>query len=148
MGVPIYLNTEYTSEMAQKDKPDVVLVATGSIEKTLPLPGLDGPHVLKAQEILSGKKNTTGNKVVVVGGGSVGVETAAHMAQDFKDVTILEVRDQISADGEFSNNYFLFKILDEFKVKSYTKAFYQGYVDGTVTFKRKINIMKSTMLQT
>ncbi len=137
MGVPIYLNTEYTSEMAQKDKPDVVLVATGSIEKTLPLPGLDGPHVLKAQEILSGKKNTTGNKVVVVGGGSVGVETAAHMAQDFKDVTILEVRDQISADGEFSNNYFLFKILDEFKVKSYTKAFYQGYVDGTVTFKKK-----------
>ena len=137
MGVPIYLNTEYTSEMAQKDKPDVVLVATGSIEKTLPLPGLDGPHVLKAQEILSGKKNTTGNKVVVVGGGSVGVETAAHMAQDFKDVTILEVRDQISADGEFSNNYFLFKILDEFKVKSYTKAFYQNYVDGTVTFKKK-----------
>lgn len=137
MGVPIYLNTEYTSEMAQKDKPDVVLVATGSIEKTLPLPGLDGPHVLKAQEILSGKKNTTGNKVVVIGGGSVGVETAAHMAQDFKDVTILEVRDQISADGEFSNNYFLFKILDEFKVKSYTKAFYQGYVDGTVTFKKK-----------
>ncbi len=137
MGVPIYLNTEYTKEMAQKDTPDVVLAATGSIEKTLPLPGVDGPHVLKAQEILSGKKNTTGNKVVVVGGGSVGVETAAHMAQDFKDVTILEVRDQIAADGEFSNNYFLFKILDEFKVKSYTKAFYQNYVDGTVTFKKK-----------
>lgn len=140
LGVPVYLNTEYTREMAEKDRPDAVIVATGSVEKTLPFPGLDGPTVFKAQEILSGEKNLTGNKVVVVGGGSVGVETAAHMAQDFKDVTILEVRDRISADGEFSNNHFLFKILDEFKVKSYTKAFYQNYVDGTVTFKQKDKI--------
>ncbi len=136
-NVPIYLNTEYTKEMAEANKPDVVLVATGSKEKTLPFPGLDGENVFKAQEILSGKKNLTGDKVVVVGGGSVGVETAAHMAQDFKDVTILEVRDRISADGEFSNNHFLFKILDEFKVQSYTKAFYQNFENGTVTFKKK-----------
>ena len=140
LDVPVYLNTEYTKEMAEETKPDAVIIATGSVEKTLPFPGLDGPNVFKAQEILSGEKNLTGDKVVVVGGGSVGVETAAHMAQDFKDVTILEVRDKISADGEFSNNYFLFRILDEFKVKSYTKAFYQNYVDGTVTFKQKDKI--------
>lgn len=139
-NVSICLNTEYSKEMAEQNKPDLVLIATGSQEKTLSFPGLDGKNVFKAQEILSGKKNLTGNKVVVVGGGSVGVETAAHMAQDFKDVTILEVRDKISADGEFSNNHFLFKILDEFKVQSYTKAFYQNYVDGTVTFKKKDKI--------
>lgn len=137
MGVPIHLNTEYTAEMAKQEHPDVVFVATGSVEKTLPFPGLDGENVFKAQEILSGRKNLTGDKVVVIGGGSVGVETAAHMAQDFKDVTILEVQDKISADGEFSNNHFLFKILDEFKVASYTKAFYKNYADGTVTFTKK-----------
>ena len=137
MGVPVHLNTEYTAEMAKQEHPDVVFVATGSVEKTLPFPGLDGENVFKAQEILSGRKNLTGDKVVVIGGGSVGVETAAHMAQDFKDVTILEVQDKISADGEFSNNHFLFKILDEFKVASYTKAFYKNYADGTVTFTKK-----------
>ena len=66
----------------------------------------------------------TKKKVVVIGGGSVGVETAVHMAQDFKDVSILEVRDRISADGEFSNNYFMFRLMDEYKVKSYAKAFF------------------------
>ena len=76
----------------------------------LPLPGLDAENVFKAQDILSGRKTLTGKNVVVIGGGSVGVETAAHVAQDFKHVSILEVRDGISLDGEYSNNYFLFKI--------------------------------------
>ena len=65
------------------------------------------------------------------------METAAHVAQDFKKVSILEVRDGIALDGEYSNNYFLFKILDEFKVDVHTKAFFQNYKDGTVTYKHK-----------
>lgn len=142
LGVQMVLNTEYTVEMAKQDKPDLVIIATGSREKTLPLPGLDGENVFKAQEVLSGEKTLTGKNVVVIGGGSVGVETAAHIAQDFKKVTILEVRDEIAPDGEYSNNYFLFKILDEFKVAVYTKAFYQNYENGTVAFKKKDQIIE------
>ncbi len=137
LGVEIKLETEYTVEIAKQEKPDIVIVATGSNEKMLPFAGLDGENVFKAQEILSGEKTLTGNNVVVIGGGSVGVETAAHMAQDFKKVSILEVRDDIAIDGEYSNNYFLFKILDEFKVQVHTNAFYQNYIDGTVTYKYK-----------
>lgn len=137
LGVEVITGAEYTEKLAAEQKPDVVILAAGSREKTLPLPGLDGENVFKAQDILSGRRNTTGNKVVVIGGGSVGVETAAHLAQDFKQVTILEVIDRISADGEFSNNHFLFKILDEFKVESYVKAFYQDFKDGVVTFKQR-----------
>ena len=142
LGVKVILNTEYSEKLAGENKPDVVILASGSHEKTLPLPGLTGENIFKAQEILSGKKNTTGNNVVVIGGGSVGVETAAHLAQDFKNVTILEVIDRISADGEFSNNYFMFRILDEYKVKSYTKAFYQNFEDGVVTFKQRDELHK------
>lgn len=141
-GVEVHLNTEYTEDMAKAEKPDVIIYAAGSTEKTLPFPGLDGEHVFKAQEILSGRKNTSGDNVVVIGGGSVGVETAAHLAQDFKQVTILEVREKISMDGEFSNNYFLFKLLDEKKVQSYTNAFYQNFEDGVVTFKVRDELHK------
>ena len=140
LGVTVKLNEAFTLETARQIRPDLVILATGSKEKTLALPGLDGDNVFKAQEILSGKKNLTGNKAVVIGGGSVGVETAAHMAQDFKKVTILEVKDEISSDGEFSNNHFLFKILDQFKVDYHTKAFYQDFRDGTVTYKKKDRI--------
>ncbi|HJC32492.1 MAG TPA: hypothetical protein H9934_10250 [Candidatus Anaerobutyricum faecale] len=52
-------------------------------------------------------------------------------------MSILEVRDGISLDGEYSNNYFLFKILDEFKVDVHTKAFFQNYDGETVTYKYK-----------
>ncbi|MDD3219803.1 MAG: FAD-dependent oxidoreductase [Lachnospiraceae bacterium] len=137
LGIEVKLNTEYSPALAKQEKPDLIVVATGSKEKMLPLKGLDGEHVYKAQEILSGKKTLSGKNVVVLGGGSVGVETAAHVAQDFKKVSILEVRDDIAIDGEFSNNYFLFKILDEFKVQVHTKAFYQNYENGTVTYKYK-----------
>ena len=139
LGVEVKMNTEYTVQMAKEERPDVIVIATGSREKMLPLPGLDAENVFKAQDILSGRKTLTGKNVVVIGGGSVGVETAAHVAQDFKKVSILEVRDGISLDGEYSNNYFLFKILDEFKVGVHTKSFFQNYdkETGTVTYKYK-----------
>lgn len=137
LGVEVKLNTEYTAQMALEEQPDQIVIATGSREKMLPLPGLDGENVFLAQDILSGRKTLTGKNVVVIGGGSVGVETAAHVAQDFKHVSILEVRDGISLDGEYSNNYFLFKILDEFKVDVHTKAYFQKFENGTVTYKYK-----------
>ncbi len=139
LGVEVKLNTEYTAQMAFEEQPDQIVIATGSREKMLPLPGLDGENVFLAQDILSGRKTLTGKNVVVIGGGSVGVETAAHVAQDFKHVSILEVRDGISLDGEYSNNYFLFKILDEFKVDVHTKAYFQKFENGTVTYKYKDN---------
>lgn len=141
-GVRTVLNTEYTPDMAKAERPDVIILAAGSTEKTLPFAGLDNEHVYKAQEILSGKKNTSGDNVVVIGGGSVGVETAGHLAQDFKNVTILEVRDRISMDGEFSNNYFMFRLLDEKKVQSFANAYYQNWENGTVTFKQRDEIHK------
>lgn len=141
-NVKVHLNTPYTAETAETEKPDVILYTAGSTERMLKGKGLEGEHIFKAQEILSGKKNTTGNKVVVIGGGSVGVETAVHMAQDFKDVTILEVRDRISADGEFSNNYFLFRHMKEYNVQAYAKAFFESFEDGVVTFKQNDEVKK------
>ena len=141
-NVTIHLNTPYSAETAEEEKPDVIVYACGSTERMLKGKGLEGENIFKAQEILSGRKNLTGNKAVVIGGGSVGVETAVHMAQDFKDVTILEVRDRISADGEFSNNHFLFKAMDEYKVDSYAKAFFESYENGVVTFRQNDELKK------
>jgi 2,4-dienoyl-CoA reductase-like NADH-dependent reductase (Old Yellow Enzyme family)/thioredoxin reductase len=137
LGVEVKLNTKYTLTIAKEEKPDVIVIATGSQEKMLSLKGLDGENVFKAQDILSGRKTLSGNNVLVLGGGSVGVETAAHVVQDFKKVSILEVREDIAIDGEYSNNYFLFKILDESKVQVHTKSFFQSYENGIVTYKYK-----------
>ena len=58
LGVEVKMNTEYTSQMAKEERPDVIVIATGSREKMLPLPGLDAENVFKAQDILSGEKRS------------------------------------------------------------------------------------------
>ena len=52
------------------------------------------------------------------------------------------MREGISLDGEFSNNYFMFRLLDEKKVQSYCNAYYQNWENGTVTFKQRDEIHK------
>ena len=37
LGVEVKMNTEYTVQMAKEERPDVIVIATGSREKMLPL---------------------------------------------------------------------------------------------------------------
>ena len=77
--------------------PDVIIAATGA-EPIIPkIPGADGANVVAAQEVLSGAKNT-GGRIVVIGGGCVGAETANHLASNLKNVTLVEMLDDIAMD--------------------------------------------------
>jgi len=44
------------------------------------IPGADLPHVVQAWDVLAGRK-ITGEKVAIIGGGAVGVETALFLAE-------------------------------------------------------------------
>ncbi len=59
--------------------PEAVILATGAVPMTPPIPGSDLPHVVQAWDVLQ-EKAITGRRVVVVGGGAVGVETALFLA--------------------------------------------------------------------
>lgn len=60
---------------------DRIVIATGSKPKTLTLPAADSSiTVCLAQEILSGE-TVAGRRVVILGGGSVGCETANYLAR-------------------------------------------------------------------
>lgn len=66
--------------LLDKEKPDTVILATGAEPVTPPIKGVDLPHVVQAWDVLLDKKET-GDRVVVIGGGAVGVETAMHLAE-------------------------------------------------------------------
>lgn len=69
-------------------KPDFVVVATGSRPVLPPIPGIHMKHVLTAQQVLEGEdpfaRSTRNGSILILGGGSVGLETALFLAQKIK----------------------------------------------------------------
>ena len=97
-GVDVRMNTEVTPDLVESMKPDVLIIAVGAEPIIPPLPGIDSPGVIIAND-LPDKHDTIGAKVVVLGGGLVGCETAVHMAREGKDVTLIEMLHELCPDA-------------------------------------------------
>ena len=96
----VHLNEKMTAARVAAAASDVVIVATGSIPSTPPIPGLaESPLVVGAWDVLAGKATVRG-KVAVLGGGQVGVETAELLAEQGARVTIIEAASEIASDAE------------------------------------------------
>jgi 2,4-dienoyl-CoA reductase (NADPH2) len=79
-GVKIRLNTRLTPEKVKKDKPDVLVVASGAKPLEMDMPGIHKPHVVSAWDVLMEKVPHIGGNVVVAGGSATGCETAQFIA--------------------------------------------------------------------
>jgi 2,4-dienoyl-CoA reductase-like NADH-dependent reductase (Old Yellow Enzyme family)/thioredoxin reductase len=99
-NVKIDMNTEATPEFVKEAKPDVLIIAVGSDFLLPPVPGCNRPCVAGADEVLLGKRSI-GDKVVVVGAGLIGAETALYIADELKKkVTVIEMLDEIVPENE------------------------------------------------
>jgi pyruvate/2-oxoglutarate dehydrogenase complex dihydrolipoamide dehydrogenase (E3) component len=108
-GVKIVLSREVTPEVIGEIKPDAAIIATGATPLVPPIPGVKKPHVVLAADVLAGKA-ATGKRVVVVGGGMVGTETAELIAEKGRagKVTLIEMLPEIAADMDPMNKGFMF----------------------------------------
>jgi 2,4-dienoyl-CoA reductase (NADPH2) len=79
-GIEVFLNTPVDAALLTSEKPDRVILATGALPLTVPIPGIDRPQVLQAWDVLQ-EKADTGRRVAIIGGGAVGVETALFLAE-------------------------------------------------------------------
>jgi 2,4-dienoyl-CoA reductase-like NADH-dependent reductase (Old Yellow Enzyme family)/thioredoxin reductase len=101
MGITVHLSTPVTSEMIEKSDADVIIVATGATHRSLDVPVADQSIVHTAIDILLGKAELAGKRIVVVGGGMIGCETAEYLAQiKKKKVTIIEMLSEIAQEVE------------------------------------------------
>ncbi len=105
LGVPVTFECEVTKEMIAEKKPDVAIVATGAVP-IVPksIEGLDTAKVVTAHDILEGKA-IAGAKNLVIGGGSVGCETANYIASSHKQVTLVEMTDALAKDEATANKW-------------------------------------------
>ncbi|MBW2420143.1 MAG: FAD-dependent oxidoreductase [Deltaproteobacteria bacterium] len=102
-GVKVELDTQATAELIQRAKPDVIILATGSVFKPPGVPGVEREHVISTVDLFSGRL-PAGDRVVVVGGGLCGCEAAAYLAEQGKSVTIVEMAEKLVPEGKTENN--------------------------------------------
>jgi 2,4-dienoyl-CoA reductase (NADPH2) len=79
-AIKVVLNEDVDETLIDSEKPDTIILAAGAVPLKPPIPGSDLPHVVQAWDVLQ-EKVTTGRRVVVIGGGAVGVETALYLAE-------------------------------------------------------------------
>jgi 2,4-dienoyl-CoA reductase-like NADH-dependent reductase (Old Yellow Enzyme family)/thioredoxin reductase len=92
LGVEIHTGAEVAEETVTAEAPDVVVLATGADPLVPPIPGIGGPNVIDAQEILHGRVAVAaGERVAVVGGSATGCETAEWLVAAGAHVTIVEM---------------------------------------------------------
>jgi pyruvate/2-oxoglutarate dehydrogenase complex dihydrolipoamide dehydrogenase (E3) component len=95
-NVTLKLGVEATAKTVKDEKPDAVIIATGSEPIIPPIPGVNGANVVTAQAVLTGQAKV-GKDVVIVGFGMVGCETADFLAEQGKTVTLVDMRDASEA---------------------------------------------------
>lgn len=132
-GVTVKLQCPLTAAIIAQEKPDTVIIATGSKPSIPPIKGLAEAGAVTAHDILAGTQ-TAGKNVVVIGGGLVGAETAEFLAAHGSQVTILEALPQIAKDAEPNSKFYLLENLQKHHVQIFTGAKVQEVKDHAVYF--------------
>jgi len=80
-GVKVMLGLKVDARLLQELAPERVILASGGQPQSPAIPGSDLPHVIQAWDLLRGKVKA-GRRVVIIGGGAVGIEAALLLAEE------------------------------------------------------------------
>ena len=89
-NIDLRLGVEATRERVLAEKPDALIIAVGSEPIVPRVPGVDGVNVCLASEIDRGLVKP-GKRVVIVGAGLTGTETAISLAREGHEVTVIDM---------------------------------------------------------
>jgi NADPH-dependent 2,4-dienoyl-CoA reductase/sulfur reductase-like enzyme len=101
-GVDVRTDTAVTEEYARGIEPDAIISATGARPVVPQIPGIDGEHVLSAEDAYL-DPGKTGAAVVILGAGLVGIELAIHLSMLGKKAAIVEMADCVNDGGNFQH---------------------------------------------
>jgi len=122
LNLEIKTGFEVNAAGVKKENPEVTILAAGSIPIVPDIPGMEKEIVSTAIDLLLGKKKA-GEKVLVLGGGLIGCETALWLARQGKKVTIVELLHDLLIAGipvQHMNRLMLLDMLKFYKVNVFT----------------------------
>lgn len=136
LGVQVKLNTKANEENIKHGSFDKVILAAGASPVIPKIEGIE--HTILAETYLT-HKATTGERVVVIGGGLAGTEAACDIATKAKEVTIVEMMPDIlcTANHCLNNDQHLKGMVKDRGVKVEANAKVTKITANSVTFERE-----------
>lgn len=119
LNVMIELNKTSTIKAILGFSADAVVVAVGSKALIPKIRSIHKGRVVTAREALAGEAEV-GQKVIVLGGGFVGCETAEYLSEKGKKVTIIEILPDLASELLHSYALLMVKRIRERGIKAYT----------------------------
>ncbi len=111
-GVEVRLHTAPTAADLEMEHFDAVIAAMGAAPKLPPVEGIlvDGKQASNVWNPLEvyGHEGELGKRVVVIGGGEIGVETAMYLAECGHEVTLLSRQAKLAAEADRVHYYSMF----------------------------------------
>jgi 2,4-dienoyl-CoA reductase (NADPH2) len=136
LGVKVELGKEANLQLLLKEKPDVVVMATGASPIEPNIPTEKGQQVIQAWDVLAGVE-PKGKNIIVVGGGGVGCYTAHYLSEKKgMKVTLVEMTEKIASDVGVSTKWILRKELKDCGVNVLTSVKLTKITKDGVVVKR------------
>jgi 2,4-dienoyl-CoA reductase-like NADH-dependent reductase (Old Yellow Enzyme family)/NADPH-dependent 2,4-dienoyl-CoA reductase/sulfur reductase-like enzyme len=136
LGVDVHTGQDVTRATVEAEDPDVVVVSVGADPLIPPIPGVEGPGVLDAQEILHGRVSVEpGERVVIVGGSATGCETAEWLLAAGAEATIVEMLPTVGQGIELITRKHLLADLRAKGLRVLTRAKVMMIEPGQVLFE-------------
>lgn len=142
----LFLNTEATLDKIKTFKPDVVVNATGSVPLVPPIPGLRENIAAgnvstifdMIRDVNAGKypeEACKGKKVVVMGGGSVGLDVVEYFAPRGAECSIVDMLPQIGIMADPITKCSMRETHDTYGVKEYVNTALQEVKENACVVK-------------
>jgi len=112
-GAKILLNTEVTDRLIDSINPYKIIVATGGKMIVPNIKGIENAH--HVTDIYFDPEVKPGGKIVIIGGGLVGIEAAMHLENLGKHVVVLELFEDIMRDSGIGHHMRTTELLVEKK---------------------------------
>jgi 2,4-dienoyl-CoA reductase-like NADH-dependent reductase (Old Yellow Enzyme family)/thioredoxin reductase len=97
--IPVHTSTRASVDDLIKRFPDAVIVATGAEPAVPAIPGLAEFGFSTGHQVLRGEAEV-GSRVLVIGGGMVGLEVAEFLAVSGREATVVEMLPEVARDME------------------------------------------------
>ena len=96
-GASILMNRAADTVLIRQIQPDLLVWATGAVQKIPKIEGLEDQYVMTTTEYFQGEKDVKGPRVLVIGAGRAGIEIAEKLGKAGYDVVATKRTDPIGS---------------------------------------------------